>query len=117
RRLRRPRLRGQGAALLRSRTLVARRGAGGVAAGVTLRAGQFFDTGRRDVSELVAQSAAMREAVRLASRVAATDANVLVTGESGAGKDALALYIHRQSRRSSEPFVKIDCASLPGALL
>ena len=69
------------------------------------------------MSELVAQSAAMREAVRLASRVAATDANVLVTGESGAGKDALALYIHRQSRRAAEPFVKIDCASLPGELL
>ena len=41
--------------------------------------------------ELVARSEAMREAVRLAERVAATDANVLVTGESGAGKDALAL--------------------------
>jgi len=69
------------------------------------------------VSELVAQSAAMREAVRLATRVAATDANVLVTGESGAGKDAVALFIHRQSRRAAAPYVKIDCASLPGELL
>ena len=69
------------------------------------------------MTELVAQSAAMREAIRLASRVAATNANVLVTGESGAGKDALALYIHRQSRRASEPFVKIDCAALPSDLL
>lgn len=59
----------------------------------------------------------MREAVRLAERVAQTDANVLVTGESGAGKDALALYIHAQSKRSSGPFVKIDCAALPGELL
>ena len=69
------------------------------------------------MNELVAQSAAMREAVRLASRVAETDANVLVTGESGAGKDALALFIHRRSRRASGPFVKIDCASLPRELL
>jgi two-component system response regulator AtoC len=69
------------------------------------------------VSELSAQSAAMREAVRLAGRVAGTDANVLVTGESGAGKDALALFIHRQSRRAREPYVKIDCAALPSELL
>ncbi|HYX42054.1 MAG TPA: sigma 54-interacting transcriptional regulator, partial [Pyrinomonadaceae bacterium] len=69
------------------------------------------------MNELIAQSAAMREAVRLAGRVAETDANVLVTGESGAGKDALALFIHRQSRRASQPFVKIDCASLPRELL
>ena len=69
------------------------------------------------MSELIAQSAAMREAVRLASRVAETDANVLVTGESGAGKDALALFIHRQSRRARQSFVKIDCAALPNELL
>ena len=43
----------------------------------------------------------MREAVRLAGRVATTDANVLITGESGAGKDALALYVHRQSKRAA----------------
>src|SRR5256714_534345 len=59
----------------------------------------------------------MREAVRLAARVAQTDANVLVTGESGAGKDALALFIHQQSKRARAPYVKIDCASLPHELL
>src|SRR4051794_19716235 len=67
--------------------------------------------------ELVARSEAMREAVRLAGRVAATDANVLVTGESGAGKDALALYLHAQSPRGAGPFVRIDCAALPAELL
>lgn len=59
----------------------------------------------------------MREVVRLAERVAATDANVLVTGESGAGKDAVALFIHEHSRRAGQSFVKIDCAALPGELL
>src|SRR5712664_3565752 len=59
----------------------------------------------------------MSEAVRLADRVAATDANVLITGESGAGKDALALYIHRKSARAPQAFVKIDCATLPSGLL
>src|SRR5438093_4722115 len=59
----------------------------------------------------------MREAVSLAERVAATDANVLVTGESGAGKDALALFIHFRSKRAAQALVKIDCATLPADLL
>src|ERR1044072_6509265 len=59
----------------------------------------------------------MREAVRLAERGAETDANVLVTGESGVGKDALAFYIHSRSKRAVQPFVKIDCGTLPGGLL
>ena len=59
----------------------------------------------------------MREAVSLAERVSSTDANVLVTGESGAGKDLLASFIHSKSRRALQPFVKIDCATLPGELL
>ena len=67
--------------------------------------------------EIVAQSEAMREVMRTASRVATTDANVLVTGESGAGKDALALFIHAHSARATQPFVKIDCAALPSELL
>ena len=67
--------------------------------------------------DIVARSEAMSEAVRLADRVAATDANVLVTGESGAGKDALAFYIHSKSARAAQLFVKIDCATLPSGLL
>ena len=59
----------------------------------------------------------MREAVGLAERVSSTDANVLITGESGAGKDLLAAYIHSKSRRATQPFLKIDCATLPGELL
>ncbi|MFN2498691.1 MAG: sigma-54 interaction domain-containing protein [Pyrinomonadaceae bacterium] len=67
--------------------------------------------------EIVARSEPMREAIRLADRVAVTDANVLITGESGAGKDALALYIHSKSARAQRSFVKIDCATLPSGLL
>ena len=59
----------------------------------------------------------MREVVDLAERVATTDANVLVTGESGSGKDALAWFIHSRSRRAAQPLVKIDCATLPADLL
>ena len=67
--------------------------------------------------EIVALSDAMREAVSLAERVAATDANVLITGESGCGKDALSIFIHSRSARAAQPFVKIDCATLPADLL
>jgi transcriptional regulator with PAS, ATPase and Fis domain len=66
---------------------------------------------------MVALSDAMREVVGLAERVATTDANVLVTGESGAGKDALASFIHSRSPRAAQPLVKIDCATLPADLL
>ena len=67
--------------------------------------------------ELFARSPKMREAVSLAERVSATDANVLITGESGVGKELLATFIHSKSRRSAQPFVKIDCSTLPGELL
>jgi transcriptional regulator with PAS, ATPase and Fis domain len=67
--------------------------------------------------ELFARSAKMREAVSLAERVSATDSNVLITGESGAGKDLLASFIHSKSTRARQPYVKIDCATLPGELL
>jgi transcriptional regulator with PAS, ATPase and Fis domain len=69
------------------------------------------------VIELVALSGAMREAVSLAERVATTNANVLVTGESGSGKDALAWFIHSHSPRAAQALVKIDCATLPADLL
>jgi two-component system response regulator AtoC len=69
------------------------------------------------VIEIVALSDAMREVIRLALRVASTDANILVTGESGTGKDALALFIHSHSPRRDAALVKIDCAALPSELL
>jgi DNA-binding NtrC family response regulator len=69
------------------------------------------------VIELFARSPGMREAVGLAERVSSTGTNVLITGESGAGKDLLASYIHGKSPRAAQPLVKIDCATLPGELL
>ena len=67
--------------------------------------------------ELFARSKGMREAASLAERVSATASTVLITGESGAGKDVVAAFIHAKSNRANQPFVKIDCATLPGALL
>jgi transcriptional regulator with PAS, ATPase and Fis domain len=59
----------------------------------------------------------MQRVADLVERVAATDANVLMLGESGTGKDAIARLIHDRSLRRDRPFVKIDCASLPEELL
>ncbi|MDQ3820636.1 MAG: sigma-54 dependent transcriptional regulator [Acidobacteriota bacterium] len=67
--------------------------------------------------ERFALSDVMREVVRLAERVAVTDANLLITGESGTGKDTLAGFVHARSVRKSGPLVKIDCAALPRELL
>jgi two-component system response regulator HydG len=66
---------------------------------------------------LVGQSPAMQAAYDLIERVAAVDANVLVTGESGTGKEVVARTIHDRSHRRGGPFVAINCAAMPEALL
>jgi two-component system response regulator HydG len=66
---------------------------------------------------LVARSAAMREVVDLARRVALVDSTVLITGESGAGKERIARLVHTESTRASGPFVAVNCGAITETLL
>ncbi|BCX88165.1 two-component system, response regulator FlrC [Methylomarinovum tepidoasis] len=63
------------------------------------------------------KSPAMRRVYELAQRVAPTDASVLILGESGSGKEVIARYLHRHSRRSRGPFLAINCAAIPEQML
>lgn len=66
---------------------------------------------------LIGQSAQMQEVYKTIGRVADTDVTVLLQGESGTGKEMVARAIHLNSSRQDQPFIKINCASIPENLL
>ncbi len=70
-----------------------------------------------DDDRVIADDPVTRNLFALAMRVAQTDTTVLLTGESGVGKEVVAKYIHNHSARRSGPFVAINCAAIPDSLL
>ncbi|HNF92164.1 MAG TPA: sigma-54 dependent transcriptional regulator [Accumulibacter sp.] len=70
-----------------------------------------------DDAGVVARDVASRNLFSMAARVAQTDATVLLTGESGVGKEVVARYVHQHSGRRNGPFVAINCAAIPDTLL
>ncbi|MED1562253.1 Fis family transcriptional regulator [Alkalihalobacillus alcalophilus ATCC 27647 = CGMCC 1.3604] len=62
------------------------------------------------------RSTKLQEAITLAKKVASTDAPVLITGESGVGKELFAEGIHQASKRNKKPFIAINCGAIPNAL-
>ncbi len=68
-------------------------------------------------SEMIGSSARMIEIYKTVSKVAPTDATVVIEGETGTGKELIARMIHRFSLRAVHPFVPVDCTAIPAALL
>ncbi len=66
---------------------------------------------------IVGQSAALQQVLELVRKAARSEANILILGESGTGKELIARAIHANSPRAAQPFVPVDCASLPENLL
>jgi two-component system response regulator PilR (NtrC family) len=66
---------------------------------------------------LIGRSKPMRQLRQLIKSVAPTDANVLITGESGSGKEVVATVIHESSKRAGGPFIKVNCAAIPTELI
>ena len=73
--------------------------------------------GETTAEKIVGQSGAMRRVYELINRVGESDASVLIHGETGTGKELIARGIHNRSRRKNGPFVAINCAAVPHALL
>src|SRR6202035_2433401 len=67
--------------------------------------------------EIVGTSPALRAVLSRVSKVAPTDSTVLLTGETGTGKELVARAIHKRSRRSARAFVSVNCAAIPSSLI
>src|SRR5262249_30374761 len=67
--------------------------------------------------QIIGQSSALMEVLANVSRVAPTDASVLITGETGTGKELIARAIHSHSKRRDKPLIKVNCAALPPGLV
>ena len=70
-----------------------------------------------DAEDIVGGSAAMREVQKSIGMLADSDTTVLITGETGTGKEVVARALHRHGRRASRPFVAVNCAAIPAELL
>jgi DNA-binding NtrC family response regulator len=70
-----------------------------------------------DERPLIAVDPAMKHVVTLADQIAASEASIMITGESGVGKEVLARYVHKKSRRKAKPFIAVNCAAIPENLL
>ena len=76
----------------------------------------FYRSDVKNYDFLVGKSAPIMEVRKSAIQASTSDAPVLITGETGTGKEVVAHYIHNNSRRADHPFIRINCAAIPGEL-
>ncbi|MEW5948945.1 MAG: nif-specific transcriptional activator NifA [Thermodesulfobacteriota bacterium] len=74
-------------------------------------------TDKYSISHIVGNSSRMKEVYEMISRVAGSNATVLIRGESGTGKELVANALHYNSRRAHKPFIKVNCSALPETLI
>ncbi len=68
-------------------------------------------------SSMIANDESMKNVLKLADKIAPSEATVLITGESGTGKEVMSRYLHNKSKRSGGPFIAVNCAAIPENLL
>ncbi|WP_085507139.1 sigma-54 interaction domain-containing protein [Thalassobacillus devorans] len=71
----------------------------------------------RQNHSIIHKSKSMEEVIMLSKKVASVDSTVLITGESGVGKEVIASYIHQNSSRHNKPYIKVNCGAIPRNLL
>jgi DNA-binding NtrC family response regulator len=71
----------------------------------------------RTETSIIFRDEAMGRVIKLAQQIAGSDASVLITGESGVGKEVMARFLHEKSKRAAKPFVSVNCAAIPENLL
>src|SRR5580700_5973109 len=70
-----------------------------------------------DNRPMVVRDPVMHDLMKLADQVAPSEASILITGESGVGKEVMARYVHKKSKRATRPFICVNCAAIPENLL
>lgn len=70
-----------------------------------------------DDRPLIVEDDRMKQVVALADQIAASDASIMITGESGVGKEVIARYVHKRSKRKDKAFIAVNCAAIPEHLL
>ena len=70
-----------------------------------------------DDRPMVVRDQSMQAVIAMADQIAGSDASILITGESGVGKEVVARYVHQKSRRAQRPFISVNCAAIPDNLL
>jgi two-component system response regulator FlrC len=71
----------------------------------------------QESTTMIANDPAMQTVIKMADRIAPSEATVLITGESGTGKEVMSHYIHQKSKRKDGPFIALNCAAIPESLL